>query len=43
MDSNEFDKTMETPAVKPADDDITLDKTLVPMSKSEFKETSFPK
>ncbi len=42
MDSNEFDKTMEIPAVKPADNDILLDKTLVPMSKSEFRETSLP-
>jgi len=43
MDSNEFDKTMEIPAVKPADDDILLDKTLVPMPKQEFRETSLPK
>ncbi|MBR2972692.1 MAG: LCP family protein [Clostridia bacterium] len=42
MDSNEFDKTMETPAVEPADDNILLEKTLVPMSKSEFREASLP-
>ncbi len=39
MESNEFDKTMEIPAVKPADEDISLEKTLVPMPKSDFKET----
>ena len=43
MDSNEFDKTMETPAVEPADNNISAEKTLVPMSKTEFREISLPK
>ena len=41
--SNNFENTLEIPALTPGEDDKQPEKTLVPMSKSEFKEASLIK